>query len=1079
MGKIHLLMLALLSVFLVNLENNSAHSIQDSLPSLVLDDESTSSSPPASPSESSVTKKASSSDEENLDKEKTKEKDTNESRVIPYKTNEREESQQTLTTEQPKESSVESTKETTSQASSVAESTSTSKPAEETSTNKALEKDINVLLANKDDAENDLASPNSNSNSNSNSAPKSPIEPDAGQKPSVVMTSSEEKKQVELESPVDTNKQNDDRLHYSFGNPEPSKPSVEKKETPKEEAVGSEIAPEKPLEEKKGEEAENKPVEEKRDEAKADAGGPTGKRDQKEEEEEDEEKNEGYDKELDGKKDVSGEKPSKVDETPKQQASAPKTDSESSTKTLTSATEQTTTTTVSSISAETSSTEPPSSTTDTKSETVEKKEESPIVPKSEKPEGDGELKRKAPAEASTSVASTTAPVSSRSPSPSPSTSTTTTASTNVSSTKVPKTASVPSILAVALGTALGAAVNPIISNKSDKKPPPPVLVNSPSASSTITSTTTKAPSSTTKKSSTDRWDRWSTTPPSTVSTSTSGPARRRPILPSIRRRFRPYNRFSPFPWGGVDAYSPVGGDPDFLPADSPPKPPLSGTTNRPIRRRTGSAGEFTSSKPTILSGSPQSTNSDEDDGEDLESSNRRRQGNGNRRRHHHHHHHNRNNEENSEPGSQSVPKRKHLEHHHQHHHSHRHHDRDERPTVDVPSAFDSSFPSSSSQPRPISPGFGLFNTGSQAGPGFDLLNPFSGWFDDVNAGSRPQRPPSRAPPALSPTTSSSSSGRPVGHPRPQVAVEGEYDDNGHHEYGGRHDHHHHHGRPHNGRDEYDHDHHHHDCHEHDYDYHRDPYRPNRPHRDREPNRPPIGGYDDNYTPPGGYGRRPARPYNRRDQAEQDRNSNREREGSEASPSLYGGRVGALAPVAPRRVPSIFSPFDSLFGSIDDGLFSLRSSFIDSPLRAVGSDAVHTFDTIVSSPKISKQGVEQVFSAPSPLNNKESLGASSLDSDKAKEAKQSFSSLDSAENNTNGKATVPASNCTENPLKDPESDPSKSNDPYFSLVLTRSDDGGSLHAKTHTSCLDPRYNKGFLCQFLKLIHSLKEPLNMLI
>lgn len=972
MNKIHLLAIALLGVLLVNLEDNNAHSIQDSLPALVLDDENTPSSLSASVSESSATKKAP-TDEDRSDKEES----INESKVIPYKTDKREE-QQAPTTEQTKESSVESTRETTSQASSVSESNTTHKPLEDVPTSKEPEKDINVLLANKDDAENDLASPSANSKSNS--APKYPTEPDAGQKPSVVVTSSDEKKQsIEPDSPVDTNKQNDDRLHYSFGNSEVNKPSgIEKKEAPKEEVVGSEIAPEKSTLEKKSEEVEKKPVDEKRDEESV-----SGKRDQKEEEEEDEMKPggaSGADKELDGKKEMLDDK-TKLDEAPKQPDLVPKAEIDSSTKAPSSTTtEQTITTTSSLTTVKPSSTEAPSSTLDTKIETEGKKDTSSIVPKIERPEGDESSKK---VEAGTTIATTTAV---------PSASSSTKIATDASTTKAPKPASVPSILAVALGTALGAAVNPIIGNKSDKKPA--LVANS---SSTTTSTTTKAPMSNTRKSLINNWDRWSTTPPSTPSTSTSGPTRRRPILPSIRRRFRPYNRFSPFPRGGAGPYSPVGGDSsDFSPVDLPSKPSLPSTTNKPSWKRTGSTGDSSPSKPT---------NSDDEEEEvpvHSDSSNRRHNGNGNRRRHHHHHHHHRQNNDGSSELVPSVPKRKYP-----HHHSHRHYDRDERPSVDVPSAFDSSYPSS--------PDFGLFNTGSQAGSGFDLLNPFSGWFDDIGAGHKPQRPPSRAPPALPPI--SSSSGRPMSNPRPPTAVEGVYDDHNHHEYGGRHDHHHHHGRPHNGRDEYEHDHHHHDCHEHeqDYDYHREPYRPNRPHRDREPNRPPIGGYDDNYTPPGGYGRRPARPYNRRDQAEQERNNNREHESSEASPSLYGGRVGALTPVAPRRIPSIFSPFDSLFGSIDDGLFSLRSSFLDSPLRAVSSNPVHTFDTIVSSPRISKQGVEQV--PPSPvLNNKESSGASGLGVIETRDVKPSFPSLDPAENNTNGKLTVLASNCTKIPRK---------------------------------------------------------------
>lgn len=1075
MGEIHLLLLSLICVLLVNLEDSSAHSIQDSLPALVLDDENTSSSSSASPE--SVTKTALNSIDSAYSTEKTKENDNNESKVIPYKTDKREQ-QQTPTIEPPKESNVDSRQETTtSQAPNSADSTTTTtlapvKQVEETIvTDKVPVKDINVLLANKDDTENDLASPNSGLNSNSNRA-QNPTEPEPAQKPSVVVTSegpsSEEKKNTELDSPVDTSKQNDDRLHYSLGNPEQNKPSVEKKAEPKDEVASSEVASEKPLaekekekEEKKNEEVEKKPVEQgkKQEETKPD------QKDQKEDGEEEEEEGEvkkndngsASDKELDSKKDVPVEKV-KSDEAPKQPA-FPTLEEENKEKKTPSTTEQPATT-VSPSTAEPTSTEVSSSKKDTEISKVVTEGKKIELPKGEKPERD-ETSKKVPEEASTTVAT---PISSSaSPSPSAATTTTTAASaiaeTSTAKASIAKPPNVPSILAVALGTALGAAVNPIIGNRSDKKPS---VVANPLP--TISSTTTKAPLSTTKKSSTDKWGRIPT-PPATR------------ILPSIRRRFRPYNRFSPF-------YSPAGGDSEFSATDPlAPKPPLSSsTTNKPSRRRTGSSsGESSSSRPTSSGGSTPASSDDDDDNEETrpDSLNRRRQGNGHRRRHHHNHHHHRQNEAGLGESSQTPPRRR-VPNHNHHHQSHRNHDRDERPFE--PSPFDGpppSYPSPPSQPRPVSPGFGLFNTGSQASSGFDLLNPFSSWLDDFGASSRPgrggpQRPQSpHAPGALPPT--SGSPGRPPS--RPAVAVEGEYDDNHNsHEYGGRQDHHHHnhHGRPNNGRDEYEHDHHHHDCHDHDYDYHRDPYRPNRPHRDREPHRPPIGGYDDNYTPPGGYGRRPARPYNRRDQAEQERNNNREHESSDASPSLLGGRVGTLTPVAPRRVPSIFSPFDSLFGSLDDGLFSLRSSFIDSPLKAA-SDSIHTFDAIVSSPKISKHGVEQA-SVPSAINEDSSGASSSVSLDKAKEDKPS-TSVSFDETNNNGKPTLTFHNCSEIASNDQKLD--KPNDPYFSLVLTRSSDVGSLQAKAQTSCHDPRYNKGIFCQFLRLIYSLKEPLSMLI
>lgn len=1030
MGKIHLLLLSLICVLLVNLEDISAHSIQDSLPALVLDDENTSSYSSASPE--LVTRKTASNNEDNVDsKEKAKENDNNESKVIPYKTDKREKQQTPTSNEPPKESNVDSSKETTtSQAPNSADSTTTTaasvkQSVEETKVaNKVPVKDINVLLANKDDAENDLASPNPSSNPN---GPQDPAEThsEPAQKPSVVVTSNEGKKNTELDSPVDTNKQNDDRLHYSLGNSEQIKPSVEKKAEPKDDTVASsELAPEKPLvekekakEEKKDEEVEKKPVEEKKPDSK----------DEKDEEEKEKEDGEGEikkddngsasDKELDSKKDVSDEK-IKIDEAPKQPSASPTLEAENKDKKFPLTTEQPATT-VGLSTAEQTSTELLPSKKDIETSKVDTEGKKIELPRGEKPERE-ETSKKVPMEASTTVAT---PISS-SASPLP---TTTAVAAETSTAKVSnvKPPNVPSILAVALGTALGAAVNPIISNKSDKKPP---VVASPS--STISpSSTTKAPSSTTKKSSTDKWDRWTPTPPTTLSSTTSGPTRRRPILPSIRRRFRPYNRFSPFPWGGADAYSPAGGDPEFSATDPlAPKPPsFSSTTNKPSRRRTGSpSGESFPSRPTSIGGSTQAGSSDDhDDNEETlpESSNRRRQGNEHRRRHHHHHrHHHRQNEAGLGESSQTPPRRRVHSHNH---HSHRNHDRDERPFDSSPFDGPPSYPPfSSSQPRPVSPGFGLFNTGSQTGSGFDLLNPFSSWLDDFSTNSRPQ---SHA------------------QPRPPIPVEGKYDDNNHnpHEYGGRFDHHHHD-----------------DCHDHDYDYHREPYRP---HRDREPNQPRPN-----------YGRRPARPYNRRDQAEHERNNNREHENLDSSqPSLLGRAGTSVAP----RVPSIFSPFESLFGSLDDvGFFSLRSSFMDSPLKAA-SDSTHTFDTIVSSPKILKNEAEQA-SVSSAINKNSSGASSSISSDKAREDKPS-TSVSFDETNNNGKQpTITTSNCSKIASNDREL-LDKPNDPYFSLVLTRSGDVGSLEAKKQTSCHDPRYSKGILCQFLKLIHSLKEPISMLI
>lgn len=509
-----------------------------------------------------------------------------------------------------------------------------------------------------------------------------------------------------------------------------------------------------------------------------------------------------------------------------------------------------------------------------------------------------------------------------------------------------KPISVPSILAVALGTALGNAVNPL-HNKNQSKEKPAIAATR--NLTTSTSTTTKAPtvSSTSRKSSTDKWDRWS---PSTVATPTTGapPTRLRPlpILPSIRRRFRPYNRFSPFPFGGPDSYSPSetefsppvvgsGSGSRFSPAvttssTSRPKRRRTSTTESPARPAVGESGsdeadEEVSLKPT----------------QDTSGTRRRGQGTSNRRRHnnHHHHHHHPHNHGESEFGGR-------RQHHHKQHGT-RNFEREEpfgdSSTGGSPFQTEAGHPHRHA-PRPISPGFSLFNSGAGTGSGFDLLNPFSGWLDEAI------KPARRPPVSQAPGPSIGSPGRRPGSQ--PIPVEGDYNE----EHGDGHHHHHQH-RPHNGREGDYHDHHNHDCdhhhehdHEHDYDHHhehhhREPYRPNRPQR--EPLRPPIGGDYDPYPSSASFGRRPARPYNRRDQAELE---NKEQNGGaeQVSPGLYA----SIAPVAPRRVPSIFSPFDSLFGSLDDDLFSLRSSFIDTPAKEASP---HPFDTILTSPKISMPG----------------------------------------------------------------------------------------------------------------------------
>lgn len=128
---------------------------------------------------------------------------------------------------------------------------------------------------------------------------------------------------------------------------------------------------------------------------------------------------------------------------------------------------------------------------------------------------------------------------------------------------------IPTLLASSIGGAVGSALGPNLTNKKDQKTTPkqPSSTLSPRSS---TSTTAKPFSisssrSTTRRSSTNHWDRWSTSSRPLDFGPTSGgvgptSSRRRPILPSIRRRLRPSNRPGAFPWtsgsGNVDKYSP-------------------------------------------------------------------------------------------------------------------------------------------------------------------------------------------------------------------------------------------------------------------------------------------------------------------------------------------------------------------------------------------------------------------------------------------------------------------------------------------------------------------------------------------
>lgn len=554
----------------------------------------------------------------------------------------------------------------------------------------------------------------------------------------------------------------------------------------------------------------------------------------------------------------------------------------------------------------------------------------------------------------------------------------------------------------AFGSAVGSALATGLGNKDQK----PAISSSPAASaSTTTSTsTTRAPepssgTTTTRRSFTNRWNSWSTS-------STSPPASNRRRLPPVpsppqRRRFRPYNRF---PWAMPEPYSPLDPmlppaevEPDFSPASEDASP-----TAKPRRR----------SSSTTSTLKPSTSSSDEHDEEVPVVSTRRRapESNGgsstdrHRHKHHHHRHHtNRHhNRDRSQPDGhvdrdQPTPTRR------RHHHRPSRDDGFRRWHKNQDDTFASLDPFQTPNARPQTPlsGFGLFNSAagsSAAGSGFDLLNPFS-WLDEVTK----PRPPGvlhnrpqvgldqgngGQPFAVTPSHVGRP-GRPLGS-RP-VPFEGEFGgadsasaDPQHHD----HDHHQHNHRPHgrpaggsgHGRDDYYDEHH--DCHghghdhEHDYDRDRDhdhnsgrpyrpPYRPTRPGRDdydeygsSRPSRP-IGG---------GYG---GRPYGTRSGESETSSSGRESERptqsqprsglGERLESGDGNSPSSATPSAgPRRLPSsVFSPFDTLFGSLDDDLFGgLKSSFIDAPLKAAADTIRRTAsstalaDAIVSSPKIS-------------------------------------------------------------------------------------------------------------------------------
>lgn len=739
------------------------------------------------------------------------------------------------------------------------------------------ERDINILLASKDDTENDLGSPNDSRRN----------EP----KPPLVVVSEEsgvEKQQSELDSPVDV-KPNDDRFHYSLSKPlaDETKPTKE----PEQELVSNApvtTTPGSSIVKGKSESLEPESKPSKPDSVEAETTSP----------------------EKNGSADVTKATPTEepvrvVDETTLATQSKDKTTTVSSTSTVAP---------VQSIAKPRLEPADKAAANATKSDDTEKK---PIESSTSKTLVDGQ--------GNSTVKQNEKPVS------------------------------VPSVLATALGSALGSAVQPIftslVSNKDKVQPvstAPASATTEPNLSSSVS---TRKP---VLVSSTDKWDKWSTT------TTSSPPTRRRPILPSIRRRFRPYNRFSPFPWGGAESYSPAGSDSDFIGEPAPPSSrpswapsnPGSTVTLKPRRRSTTEAPKE-GVKPSSSSGSEGSSSVDHSGSDGSNISTRRRHQHGNKRRPQQH-------GPSSDDGSEYDDNTRRFPSHHRHHggrpHFHRHHHNNEHlePFAHRPGSLSGSGGVG-----------GLFNApGSAMGSAFDLLNPFTSWLDDLSRPKPPRGPSLVGSPARVPGH------RPSNHG-------GEYPDSSNNgpELGpGSHHDHGHSGRPHNGREDYNHDcHHDHDHdhdhdhnHDHDHDHHHDHHhRPQRPSREPYRPRPHDGDYDT--YPPGSsshsYGRRPTggRPYNREADSS---SSNQEPEGntdivsgdtpfSSFSTSTRGERQGE--PLAPRSRPfrpSIFSPFDSLFGALDEDLFSLRQSPGESPFARSPVDSTRTFDAIVTSPKIS-------------------------------------------------------------------------------------------------------------------------------
>lgn len=938
----------------------------------------------------------------------------------------------------------------------------------------ASESDLKSLLENKNDAENDLSIAPTSSNS--------PATLD--QTPAVVIKTASP---TQFEGPTDTDKPVDDRFHYSLGS---DKPIEAKKEQPADKPLEPATANASTTEEDNEAEKDKAP--------KSDAASESSGSESDEEEKEEKETPVKPSVEEQTKTESAVSSTPVVSSSKDQAPNGVVVKSDEGIKPVTSSNESLPPVKQDSSTSEVTST---STTTESAEKPLEDKKEQPsldevkpqvdvkpTVPVSSDEKEEGNKKKPVESSSETSPTVTTnasatsvrpsseakdEPVKSNEASIT-TTISTTTSSTGVSTTSAPlapksepkdkavQSSSSESVAAAAAAAASAAAsigaaaVNPVSAGK--EKAAASTTSKPPSGSSS-----TRAPSST-RKSSTDRWNRWQPTTPAGVSSTSSTPlpsTRRRPILPSIRRRFRPYNRFSPFPWPGPESYAPFGG-PDMGPpshADVEPdfgRPPFGGnyspssksSTLKPRRRHGSSTSEPQQPTRTSVSSKSGSEVGVDDDNNSSDNvtpnvSTRRRYGNGSKRptggssnKHNF-------DDDALDQGDQFAPSdpfgghrgssRPHHGHRHHHrdqhnhrdhHNRHEQHHRNQRPYYGANDASGVFSPT-----RPLTPGFGLFNSvgsSGSTGSGFDLLNPFS-WVDEItkprpslfgqnrphsgaDAFDRPARPlggnTGLAGGAGEPGSHFGHAARPSG---PPIAVEGEFGRPGgerpthpepsalgpqHHGHDHDHGHDHHH-RPHrpltgsHGRDDY-YDDHHHDCHhehehEHDYEHGHDHHRPHQPSR---PIRPiPTDEYESGYgrRPIGG---RPDRPYyNRRDQS-----STRSPQSSEPNPSdstivretetlnseSSSGRPtlssSAAAPPSGvgsgptmRRTP-LFSPFDSLFGTLDDDLFGgLRSSFVDAPLRAASSGANAAFDAIVSSPKITLPlSAEQPKSVPASI-----------------------------------------------------------------------------------------------------------------